>query len=344
MLPGRLENNQSRYDYYKHYKLSYPEASYNTGGIVGLKNLGNTCYFNSILQCLGYTFTLTDYLLTNQVIRDQRSREQLFINQNFTFFQRSFTDTLVKMWTYNMVVNPYKLLKHFKNIHPYFDNGDHHDSHEALVLVLDTLHKACKYNVKMFIRQTAEATTTTTSGPEQKMVDAYNEWIDFYGKDYSKIIETFNGLVLSNTGKFEPFGITSLPIRSSKSSLQDLLADHYQSSKLWIIPDIFIVSLKRFNSDGTKNNNLVTYPLNLDLGEYVSKDKADQSVYKYVLYAINYHSGTVNKGHYWSSCKSMLDKWYTFDDEDAHKVSEFDKHSLISEHAYILFYHRLKIL
>ena len=48
------------------FKSSTKTQSNRTHGIVGLHNLGNTCYMNSALQCLSNTQDLTRYILSKK--------------------------------------------------------------------------------------------------------------------------------------------------------------------------------------------------------------------------------------------------------------------------------------
>ena len=122
---------------------------------------------------------------------------------------------------------------------------------------------------------------------------------------------------------------------------------------LWSTPDVFIIHFKRFRQASslqrTKLSTLVVFPLNgLDMNLYLSnngnsvtsldgvemyadhlspwqKSKSREGLSKsedniYDLYAVCNHHGNMQAGHYTAYCKSIDNRWYSFDDL---KVAEF---------------------
>jgi hypothetical protein len=107
--------------------------------------------------------------------------------------------------------------------------------------------------------------------------------------------------------------------------------------QFWSFPDILIIDFKRFNSRFQKNQILVTFPLdNLDLSKYVIGYKKE--CYKYELYAVCNHSGSVMGGHYTSVVKNANGNWYHFNDQDVSLVVTLD--NVITPKAYCLFYRK----
>lgn len=122
----------------------------------GLTNLGNTCFFNAMVQNLAQTPFLLEVLKeTSQPgeqfelpggkmkISDDEEIEVPKIKgelQGWGTFTQTLAETLEELQTKSGgVYNPRHLLKQFTNKWPQFAGGDQHDSHEALRHLLESV-------------------------------------------------------------------------------------------------------------------------------------------------------------------------------------------------------------
>jgi ubiquitin carboxyl-terminal hydrolase 8 len=238
------------------------------------------------------------------------------------------------------------------------------DSHECLMYILDALHRGLAYEIDVDIKGEVKNKT------DELMKMSLETWKTFYEKEYSFILEMFNGMYLNSTTcngctknrvqSFEPYNSLSINLTPSDNTLHSILQQHFienetvqdweckkcndnsgcsKTTKLWAMPNYLVIHLKRFNNQGKKINCNVTFPLtDLDLTEFIASEKGDPNKYLYTLYAVNCHSGTLNSGHYWSFCKNLDDNWYLFNDSDVVKINNLSE--LQTKDAYILFYYR----
>jgi hypothetical protein len=59
----------------------------------------------------------------------------------------------------------------------------------------------------------------------------------------------------------------------------------------------------------------------------------------YDLFAVVLHTGTLNGGHYTAIAKNKK-AWYEFNDDKVFKLNRHERHRIVSNHAYILFYQK----
>jgi ubiquitin C-terminal hydrolase len=104
-------------------------------GIVGLKNLGNTCFMNAGVQCLAHLDAVRDFALNHQPPR-------LFSFAGETFVDR-FATLVKQLWGTDAHVTPYDF-KGSVDAWNLFRVNHQHDCSEFLTVVLDKLNEMTK--------------------------------------------------------------------------------------------------------------------------------------------------------------------------------------------------------
>lgn len=114
--------------------------------------------------------------------------------------------------------------------------------------------------------------------------------------------------------------------------------DVIKTQTLMNAPPYLIVQLKRWNMNMKKNLRIIQYDINmLDLNLFIQNDSPYKEKYKYQLFGIINHSGTMLGGHYFSYIRSFDGKWYEFNDT---LVKEIPISKLITNKNYCFIYRR----
>ncbi|XP_077284593.1 ubiquitin specific protease 20/33 isoform X2 [Arctopsyche grandis] len=118
------------------------DASYDgkPRGLVGLQNIGNTCYMNSAIQALSNTPPLTQYFL------DCAAMVDFLTDSKKPGVSRSYQKLVKEIWnkkTRGYVV-PNGILYGIRNVHPMFRGYHQHDTQEFLRCFIDQLHEELK--------------------------------------------------------------------------------------------------------------------------------------------------------------------------------------------------------
>lgn len=343
-----------------------------TKGQIGLANIGNTCYLNSILQCLRHIPDLT-----------------VFFNKHSDSWIRKGEDKEIALCkAYKTLVNdmwagsPPSYLRpagfvHFFRLALRDTMFDHmiapmqHDAHEALVFLIDQLHEGMKRELKLNIM-----------APEDSPVyGALTAWKEKVAPNYSPVVDYFFGLMQvtvvcqgckNSSCKYEPFSEIVVQFPDNKEGNLVQCMDHqfegepideYQCDvcspdskdgspklkrhpgviyrKIWKLPQNLILVLKRFNPNGSKcNANFSTDPVMKFDRWFAEKSPESSKVADYTLLSMVDHHGSTSGGHYNAQVKSpTTGLWNIYDDESVNTLMDGSK-PFFGKMNYILFFRK----
>ncbi|XP_057656003.1 ubiquitin carboxyl-terminal hydrolase 38 [Diorhabda carinulata] len=301
---------------------------------VGLNNLGNTCYMNSVLQALFMT-----KIFRNEVLRHNRDVSQLFskLQALFVLLQFSKRNSL----------SPNDILHVSRP--PGFSLGHQHDSSEFLGYLLDTLHEQEK-NVTNTIESCYgdEGAVALLPTKVQQSFGGKTMTVSRCGEctTTSERVDHFRELQLSFPNHSDNQSVQTLldyylqPEKLSGDNqyhcdICNRLTDGEKVTKIVEAPARLIFTLKHFRYDPTSHQRTKL------LQTVVLDDRLTLDSHIYELYAAVVHCGfSVDSGHYYTLAKDKS-QWYKFNDSCVSKATTEDlKRLKPPETAYILFYSR----
>ena len=193
---------------------------YSNHGISGLINLGNTCYLNSVIQCLSNTIDLTKYFLFDYYQQEMNMGNKL---GSFGLLATSYSQLINELWIEKTCdpINPKEFLNKVKKEMKLLSNHQQQDAHEFLSLFLDLLHEDInRINNRKYMELKERL-------PNENDEKASKRWWNIYkSRDNSIITDLFYGqfkseikCVVCNKSSitYDPFMILELPLPSSQN-------------------------------------------------------------------------------------------------------------------------------
>ncbi|GAA6060086.1 hypothetical protein JCM10212_003047 [Sporobolomyces blumeae] len=283
-------------------------------GLSGLKNLGNTCYMNSTIQCLSAAIPFARYFKNGAYRKDVNEYNPLGTKGALAHAVGELIRALwAQQYTY---LSPVTFREAICRVAPQFRGTDQHDAQEFLGFLLDGLHEDCNYVLKKPppIEMTPEREHDLETLPPQVMSE--REWQIYKMRNDSFIVQCFQGqfrnqlrcLTCHKTSTtYNTFMPLSVPIPSHRglhkvtlmSCLEAFVRDEIldkddawhcprckknrkATKKLSLskLPPILVIHLKRFSFHGPFSDKIETqvhYPVTgLDLTPFVPPPLMDQ--------------------------------------------------------------------
>ncbi|XP_039029557.1 ubiquitin carboxyl-terminal hydrolase 23-like isoform X1 [Hibiscus syriacus] len=303
----------------------------------GLENLGNTCFLNSVLQCLTYTEPLVAYLQSGNHQNSCRIAGFCALCAIQKHVRRALQST-------GRILAPNDLVSNLRCISRNFRNSQQEDAHEYMVNLLESMHKCC-----------------LPSGVSSESPSAYEKSLvhKIFGGRLRSQVKCLQCSYGSST--FDPFLDLSLEIVKADSlhkALKNFTAaelldggerqyqcqrckQNVQATKqltVYNAPHVLTIHLKRFwaYDFGQKNDRKVEFGRTLDMKPFVSG--SNEGDLKYTLYGVLVHCGwSTHSGHYYCFVRTSTGLWYSLDDNRVVQVSE---QTVMEQKAYMLFYVR----
>lgn len=309
-------------------------------GMIGLENLGNTCFMNAGLQCLCHIEPFAAYFLEGnykaEINRDNPMGSKGELATAFAELSKSLWRPDAKR-----AFDPTEFHEAVSQCAPHlFEYGDQQDVQEFLAFCLDGLHEDLNLVTTrgLYTEEMEKEDARKCEGKSEEFAAALS-WMRYLERGKSFLVDLFQGQLRSslactlcdkNAARFEPFLYLSVPVEKGMVSVTDAIekylkeelltdderwlcprcnckVDAKKKIEVWKLPPVLVLHLKRFEFDAKsmefkKIRATLKAPFTLDLSSYVSSPQRESATYDVV--AVANHHGSFDGGHYTSYCQA----------------------------------------
>jgi ubiquitin C-terminal hydrolase len=296
----------------------------------GFNNLGNTCYFNALMQSLLSCTSLNQILLTN------KTKQQYAENR----VASAYIDMLIRLYNKQdasgMSVQIWREFMAFMRStgeYAKFRNGQQ-DACEGFYLFMHSLNPEKSYEHyklyeldKLFRHRYESA---IHCGLCDEIVSKKTDEYIMFELEPSLVLESIRKGQYSVETAIEEYLLERVA-RLDESYICpkcERPGQKHKITSLVMAPEILIVLSKNYDLRRmSKHNITLPYPQQIEFRHDTDR---------YMLYeavAQIEHSGTMSSGHYWARCKRK-NGWYLLNDT-SYRPSRFEP----TQHTYMVFYH-----
>jgi ubiquitin C-terminal hydrolase len=333
------------------------------GNCAGLANLGQTCYFNSLLQQLFMNVQFREFVFDTPVLDSKKQNVLAELQLAFASMQDS----------HDIFYQPDDLVKALN-----VDSSVQDDAHIFFMTLIGQLEESmpddeAKNALKSFFRGVNKSQTIGSCKHVSESTDEYFN-LSLVVKDKASLEESLEeytkGATLEGSDKFRC---------TTCGSGEGVSVDAVQRTAFEHIPDNLVLGLRRFRYEtydgGQKVNDRFDFPERIDMSKYKLNRLAgvegtsESDIFQ--LVGVVVHQGVLTFGHYWSYAaeRGRSDaeplRWFRFEDKSVRRssieevlcetrgglvpslstsLSRDQSPCLRSDNAYVLFYQRVSSL
>lgn len=190
------------------------ESDRSRKGLVGLQNLGNTCFMSTSLQCISNCYELTQYFLKDHYKKDINVDNPI---GSSGVLAKSYANFLKNVWYGESgVFSPWNFKRAISTFQSMFSGYQQHDTQEFLNYLLDGLHEDLNRVLRKPLVEKDES-------KKEDVLKSKEQWIDFLRRNQSVLVDLLYGQYKSTlycpdqdcqnvSNTFDPFLSVSLPL------------------------------------------------------------------------------------------------------------------------------------